>query len=276
MHLCGASGGCQYLDTAPAVVPDGWCAYKQTDACADIECYTGECAAATCTNGTCGVAVALADGSPCNEVGNGLCAGGVCVAGAAPAAGTSAAWQQCLAGPSGARYDAGGGDGGSSAGGGSGGDGVCVHEELGECHRDLGLPLWQDVCIALGAGGGMLGVALLSNLIVRRVRTRARTRGERGVEPLRKPRAKGSTEGVTMGSLGVSGGGGVSVASGGGAGVGGAGAGPVRGGAIPLPRGWEEVTTDGGDTYYWNRETNDTCWEAPIAHKSGQLMSQSV
>eukprot|EP00930_Biecheleria_cincta_P084292 TRINITY_DN73783_c0_g1_i1.p1 TRINITY_DN73783_c0_g1~~TRINITY_DN73783_c0_g1_i1.p1 ORF type:complete len:417 (+),score=60.95 TRINITY_DN73783_c0_g1_i1:30-1253(+) len=32
-----------------------------------------------------------------------------------------------------------------------------------------------------------------------------------------------------------------------------------------LPAGWEEVPTDDGDVYYWNRDTDETTWSRPVA-----------
>ena len=32
-----------------------------------------------------------------------------------------------------------------------------------------------------------------------------------------------------------------------------------------LPPGWEEVSTDGGETYYFNSVSNETCWDRPKA-----------
>ena len=30
-----------------------------------------------------------------------------------------------------------------------------------------------------------------------------------------------------------------------------------------LPDGWEAVTTDDGEVYYWNETTDETCWTQP-------------
>lgn len=32
---------------------------------------------------------------------------------------------------------------------------------------------------------------------------------------------------------------------------------------LNLPDGWKHILTDGGDSYYWNKDTNNTQWEVP-------------
>jgi len=33
-----------------------------------------------------------------------------------------------------------------------------------------------------------------------------------------------------------------------------------------LPDGWKHILTDGGDSYYWNKNSNQTRWEPPISY----------
>jgi hypothetical protein len=45
---------------------------------------------------------------------------------------------------------------------------------------------------------------------------------------------------------------------------------------MDLLPGWEAVKDTSGDTYFWNRITNETTWEKPTQHKKAELSINSV
>ena len=173
-------------------------------------------------------------------------------------------------------------DGGEAAG-------ISVDQAADEA--GAGLPLWQGLGIALGACVGVVMIALLCNLLIQRARGHARStlvakpneRGaERENEAARLATGVASTAGANNSRSG-----GKAVGQASGAATsrpkarGGAAAAAAAAGTTSA---WEALVTDGGDVYYWNRQTDETSWQLPegvsvtpvAAGGAGQLMTQRL